>query len=282
MRRLFFPLFAFLWCLAPALAMSPVQVVTVTPAWQDGGWSGFTPNSLLAAYWRADTLSDGAVASWADDVGAFALTQATGGAQPVKAATTCNGTPGVTFDGTDDTVRANATTGLPTGTNEGWIFVSAVVGVVDTNLRTAFSYGTQNAGSRRTLNKSGAAIQRYSFTDQGATVNDSGSAYLSPELHVLARHTGAGGTLIEGFIDGRPTSIPSSVATSNTGTTRTAIGADLAATAASFWQGVVCDVAVRSGALTDFQRQQIVAYFAWLRRVPYVLPYNHPFRWRRP
>lgn len=47
-------------------------------------------------------LSNGAVATWADQTGAPSYAQGTGGKQPVKSATSLNGTPGVTFDGVDD------------------------------------------------------------------------------------------------------------------------------------------------------------------------------------
>lgn len=55
--------------------------------------------------WLADDLSDGPVSSWTPGTGGQPLVQASGSAQPIRAATTGpNGQPAVTFDGGDDTL----------------------------------------------------------------------------------------------------------------------------------------------------------------------------------
>lgn len=59
----------------------------------------------ILAWWDADTLSSGAVSSWADRAGSLALIQATGANQPTKSATAFTDMfgvthPGVVFGGT--------------------------------------------------------------------------------------------------------------------------------------------------------------------------------------
>jgi hypothetical protein len=180
----------------------------------------------------------------------------------VKATTTCNGTPGRHFR-RHGRQSAGVSHHRIAVRHHGRVDICVRRGRgSDANLRVAFSYGAQSANARRTLTKSGAAIQRYTFADQATTVNDSGSAALNTGPHIFVMHTAPGGTMIEGWIEGKPSSSGPTAAASNTSTTRTSIGADLAATATSFWQGVICDMAVRSGALTTMQRQRIEAYFA--------------------
>lgn len=80
----------------------------------------YYPDSLIA-YWDYSDLTDGAVSSWADRIGALALANATGSQQPVKSSS------GVTFDGGDGLYATGfARTTYP-------ISFEWVVKVVDTN-----------------------------------------------------------------------------------------------------------------------------------------------------
>lgn len=79
-----------------------------------------TPNDILASLYfkdyNADGLTAGAIASWADDgLDGVALTQGTGGKQPVASATSFGGNPGVTFDGSDDAIQCTLATPIASG-----------------------------------------------------------------------------------------------------------------------------------------------------------------------
>ncbi len=84
--------------------------------WSPFGWStttrrGFSPAQLtsLRGWWKSDagvTIATG-VSSWLDQSGnGNTLLQATGAAQPALTAGAINGLPALTFDGTDDSMRA--------------------------------------------------------------------------------------------------------------------------------------------------------------------------------
>jgi hypothetical protein len=69
-------------------------------------WTPLLLGSKLLEWWDANTLSNGAVASWAGQKGAATLVQGTGAAQPTKSATSivapdASTYPGVSFDGGD-------------------------------------------------------------------------------------------------------------------------------------------------------------------------------------
>lgn len=74
-----------------------------------GGSTSFTPLSLgasLYAWWDADSLASGAVASWLDRTGVHTLANGTSAQQPTKSATAFTAPdattyPGVSFDGGD-------------------------------------------------------------------------------------------------------------------------------------------------------------------------------------
>lgn len=75
-----------------------------------GGSAIVTPDVLGASVWyRGDTLSAGAVASWAPRTGSGTVTQGTGASQPVASTSASyNNQMIVTFDGTDDDLRVSA------------------------------------------------------------------------------------------------------------------------------------------------------------------------------
>lgn len=249
---------------------------------------GFHPQAQLAnagvlkAWWNADDVATGAVASWTDRIASIALAQGTGANQPVKAATTFMGFGGVTFDGTNDVLdAASVNAALPSGTAAGEIWALCQDDSVDTNARNVFKYGdgTTN-GARGVLSILSGTYTRFGIgsgtntplTDRrpssGASVR--GAIFL------------AGGTTVTGRKDGEST-IPgfSSSSSWNTATTRTRMGANTAATAASFWLGVIRHVIVTSE-LTDAQRLRLEGWLAWDGNIPGKLPPNHPYRYARP
>jgi len=126
------------------------------------GWTPSDLGSLLLAYWDAERLdkidlSGSLVNSWTDSVGALSASQSTSGFKPVYSATSFNGRPGITFDGTDDLLlnTALAANLLPTGSNpsEIWVLVNQTVLPAVTTTGTVFLYGTTGANNRRVIRR---------------------------------------------------------------------------------------------------------------------------------
>jgi hypothetical protein len=269
------------WC-SPAWAISTVDVATITPAYQAPGWTGWTPASLgsaLKARWTASSLSAGAVSSWADTVAALTLTQATGASQPVQAATTCNGFPGVAFDGTDDELTAAATTGLPTGSTAGEIWVAADPTINGTT-GVAVSYGLSGASASRQVRKVGDAPN---ITDGTVNLTDARAPGNTASFsNVIAWGGQWSGTTETARVNGRPfANVSATIASLNTNTTRTRFGANVAATAATFLAMTLCEVDITT-ALSLADQQRMEAYLLYAHRREAALPYDHPYRWRKP
>jgi hypothetical protein len=233
-----------------------------------------TPTVLLGAalkaWWNADDLADGVVASWAPRVGGPTPVQATEAAKPIRAATSFNGNkPGVTFDGTDDFLRVDATTNLPTGATPGEIW--AVYSWTATNSIVAFRYGGASTGVRslqRLTGTSGA------ITDAATTANffmgsTAGTAQLVSAIFLATSYQARRFGRDEAATTG---------ATLNTSTTRTTIGANNAATAATFWNGVIRHILVTTE-LTLAQREEVEGWLALDSGLQHLLPFNHPYRW---
>ena len=77
-------------------------------------WSPLQLGALCLAWWSADDLAPGAVASWKDRVLKYDAAQAVSGSRPVASILSFGGLPGVTFDGTDDELTL-ASCPFPTG-----------------------------------------------------------------------------------------------------------------------------------------------------------------------
>jgi hypothetical protein len=223
--------------------------------------------AALVAWWNADDLADGAVASWADRVGALTPVQATGANQPVRAATSFNGVkPGVTFDGTDDFLSVDATTGLPTAATPGEVWLA--MSLVGTNNTRVFSYGGTSTGLR--------AIGRLTLPNGSVTDGTSATNFT---LFIGPLIVGAifAATIYTARSNGREHP-PVYGATLNTSTTRTRIGSNSANTAAAFWNGVVRHVLVTTE-LTQAQRLALEGWLAWDGGLLSSLPATHPYRW---
>lgn len=287
MNRLLTLIVALLWCFAPAVAMSPSQVATVTPAYQAPGWTGFTPTSLgatVVAYWDADDhgtarMTDagaGVISAWQDKTAGLSLTAATT-ARPTWTATAFNNGrfAGITCDGVANNLRAAATTGLVTGTTDGWVFA------LEQAVSSATTYAIVGYGDSANANGTRQLSKQTNDTQQtgNATVNlnDSGRTVAGP--HVIAGNWNS--TTISAFLDDAPVSRVSAAASSNTSTTRTTFCGSQAASPANFYSGVLRYVIVTS-ALTVTQRQQLSAWLAYNGGVEANLPWNHPYRFRKP
>lgn len=133
------------------------------PAWtlamMESATAGFTPLDLgakLIAWWAPPvsgdnvTLSGSDIASWTDEVGGYALSQATAANRPAYAATGFGGLACAEFDGVNDHLSLSPVPAAfpATGGGELWVSCRQDALVADSSIRRAFSYGT---GSRQRL-----------------------------------------------------------------------------------------------------------------------------------
>jgi hypothetical protein len=228
------------------------------------------PASLpVVAWWNASDLSDGVVASWAPTIGGPTPVQATEAAKPIRSSTSFNGKPGVTFDGSDDFMRVDATTNLPTSSTPGTIWMAYIF--TSGNNSVLFRYGGTTTGVR--------SIGR-GTTATGGTITDgtsNGTFGMSPA---------ASANIVAGFFDATIYQayslgfggLAATGATLNTSTTRTTIGANNAATAAAFVACVIRHVMVTT-AMTTAQRYALEGWLAWDCGLQHMLPAYHPYRW---
>lgn len=239
-----------------------------------GQTGGATPITILGAsalaWWTTDradriTLSGAEVTSWKDVVAAYDAVQGTSARRPLYGATSYNGVPGITFDGTDDRLEM-ASQPFPSAANpsEIWVIADQQALAADTSERCAFGYGGASAATARRAGRlvTTGTIRAILRVGDGAT---SGAVQTTtPEnagRHVTRARIDAAqyGVSIDGG-----TEVLSGAVTPATGTTRAVIGATDGLGA--FWQGVIRDVVVTG----QLSAGQIAALTAWAlaRRLP--------------
>lgn len=227
---------------------------------------GWTPadlgDALLGQLDAEDTASitqtDGAVSAWDDTVAEVSFVQATADAQPVWSATSFNGRPGITFDGTDDQLTL-ASVPYPAGADpcEIWVLADQVVDASSSSQRVAFAYGTGGSVARIVrrgvisgVNRAGIGVG-----DGNAGVFYNNTSVDFSGIHVVRGVVGATASRCD--VDGIA-GTPSDVVP-GTATTRSRIGATSANTAGNFWQGVINSIFV-TAPLTDVQAASLRAY----------------------
>jgi hypothetical protein len=284
-RRFLLPLFLFL----SLSAFSPFQVSTVTPAYQAPGWTGWTPASLGAALkvlWTADDhgtarmTDDGAglISSWKTNDGSAATVTAATTARPTWSATAFGGThAGLTCEGTVTTMVSTTLTNLPTGSTVGELIVSADIAATQATTGFPFRYGGGSAATDRGIQVSSA--NKAGLIASPTVLSDLVHGLVGPHI-IRARYES---TTVYGWTDGQswPAPSQSGETTLATGTTRLRICASTGGSASAWFTGAVRLVAATTD-LTTAQEQQLDAYFAWDANRPFLLPYNHPFRYRHP
>lgn len=229
-----------------------------------GPWNPGRLGTSLLGWWdaeRADklTLNASSVTTWTDIVGNYAATQAVAGAKPTYSATSFNGRPGVTFDGTDDELTV-ASQPFPSGAtaSEIWALASQDALVANTTGRRVFSYGGGGINDARELLRVVAVgVNRgEGLVGDGITRGSSDEATIDLSgRHVMRLQIGATTSTVS--IDGTAAVAAASVPA--TGTARVRIGAGQAAAAAGFWQGAISAVLV-TRALTTPQAASLLAY----------------------
>lgn len=223
----------------------------VVPAHAVSGVLSYDPSAALGAdllgYWdaeRADlmTVAGGTVSSWRDVKAAYNLVQATGAAQPAYSATSFNGHPGITFDGTDDFLSLT-THPFPINADpsEIWAVVSQAALVADATARYAVAMGGGTPTSRAVARQvSGGANQARGIVGNGTTTASSAASAAFSTRHLVRVQTSA--TDVTVSLDGvAATSAAIVPATANT---RIRFGAFAATSAAGFWNGQIAAVLV--------------------------------------
>lgn len=199
-------------------------------------WDATKPDAL--------TLSGGLVSAWASLITGLAPTQGVSSLQPAWSATGFNSkSPGVTFDGTDDELVANAIGGMPINADPCEIIILSSP-LANTGSRSLFVYGgTGSLNRRQQMIINGGTFARETSANIGGatptTVQNNQANFVGPRVSRLV--VGAGGVSlgVDGLVTG-PTSYASTPATTNT---RTKIGATNSASS-SFFAGAVSAILV--------------------------------------
>lgn len=227
-----------------------------------GGWSPLSLGASLYDMWDAELgatidLSGAAVTAWRSAKNAYSAAQAVGAARPVYSATSFNGRPGVTLDGSDDELTYAGVGVFPVGTTECeiWTLLDQTALAADSTVRALFSYGGNTAASRRTMQRgvsAGANVAQARIGNGSSSVTPSGTGDYSGR-HVVRAVSSL--TDIRVDVDGVVGS--ASAVVPSIGSTRTRIGALNSDTAASFCQGVLSLVAVTAPLTTDEAAQML-------------------------
>lgn len=216
-----------------------------------GEWTPRNLGGALLALWDADradlmTFNAAKVSGWTDCIGGRVAVQGTDASRPTYSATSFNGNPSLSFDGTDDSLQFANTTGLPLTSTACvmWAVFDQEALAADTTSRHVFSYGAGSAATSRVLRRvvvSGVNRGNVTIGDNSTTASAGGAGL--PELSG------------RGYIIGRvlPASAQAVIRRSHstlasvvpaTGVTRTVIGGNTSATTAALWQGKVREVGV--------------------------------------
>ncbi len=224
--------------------------------------------SSLLAWWTADradliTLSGAQVTSWKDVTHSYDAVQAVSGARPLYSATSFNGAPGLTYDGTDDELtctNAALLAALPDGAepSEMWGIAQQNALVADTGVRILISAGAATSTTRRGLERAvNTGINRLrlltgtggSSTTLIGTVSELGSRHVMRGRWSSTDH----GVSVDDAAETAGAVVPA------TTLSRVRIGSVSNTTPANFWSGPVRDV-LATGPLSA---AQIAALNAW-------------------
>jgi len=229
-------------------------------------WTPLRLGASLLAWWSADrvdlmTLSGSQVVTWLDIVAGYAVTQGVSGSRPTYSATSFNGSPSVTFDGTDDELTLGSVPGtFPTGGTAGeiWALVDQLnLGTDATNRGISGYGGDTNATQRRLLRET------LSNNNRAACMVGNGASTATADVltvdfsgrHVVRAVVGASSTVVT--IDG--TSGSGASVTPSTGTSRVRLGAVPNTVAGAFFNGRIRD-AIFTNALSADQAALLQTY----------------------
>ncbi len=245
------------------------------------GGAAYNPVIALGAdllgYWDADSRYWGAngnmtivtgASSWKDVVAGYDAVQATAGSQPLFSATSFNGAPSLTFDGTDDQLTL-ASQPFPTSAFEIWVLCQQDAAAADATVRAAVAYGG-NASTTAVL--LGRTVT--TGTNRGrATIGDGGTGQPLPATttdlssrHVERLVVGASSSSL--IVDGGAAN--NLTVTPSIGATRLRHGASTLNTPSGFWQGKVAAVLI-TNALSAAKATSLQAWLLSRRMLPAVV-----------
>lgn len=231
------------------------------------------PSDLAAvkAWWHADDVAIGAVAAWRDRVGGVTPVQASGTLQPVKAASSFNGLPGVTGDGTDDELTTTSLGNIPTGSTEGYIF-ALIGGAAAGAVTCCGGYGAQGTAIQRRLSTGSTGTPQ---VVDGTTTENGTAASCASGYHLLVGNWV--GTTENGWLDGVAFAAnPTTIASLNTSTTRLRLFANAQTAAAQFWTKPIRSFVITT-ALTVAERQFLEGVMMWDGEIQTQLASTHPY-----
>lgn len=233
-----------------------------------------TPISILGAsllaWWTADradliTLNGSAVTSWKDVMHGYDAVQGVSASRPVYSATSFNGSPGLTFDGSDDGLICTdaALLGLlPDAAEAGemWAIVQQDALAEVASSRNILSYGGTGISTQRRIRRVVASgVNRGRFT---VGTGASSLAATDTSVNFNSRHVirgAADADSIDLSVDAAtPISISGVPATSSA--IACTIGSSSNTTATEFWHGKIRDVIITAGTLSP---DQVTALNAW-------------------
>lgn len=208
----------------------------------------------VLAWWSADqgvVITGAGVSAWIDRKAGRSLVQGTDAARPAYSVTGFNGSPGLTFDGTDDYLEL-ASQPFPSGAGvaEIWAVVSQDALVADTTTRPLLGYGGVNGQVSRLFQRvvtSGTNRARAVVGDGATGQQLNNTAVDFSGRHVLRLSVGA--TASNLYVDS-DTAVNLSVVPA-TGTTRVRLGSSQADTPSGFWNGKVRDVVITAALSTN-------------------------------
>lgn len=239
-----------------------------------GGGRGFIPLDLgapLLAWWdaeRADLITHvaGAVSSWRDVKNGYDLTQPSGGGQPTYSATSFNGRPGITADGTSDSMEliTGVSAWIPTGAavSEDWYVFDQTRDDADAQAVSVLGgWGdtTGNNTSRLTgrILSTVSRAQARTGTGASSSVSTNTSAAFNGR-HVVRSIVSATTTTME--IDGVPNTPVAVVPGTAAVNTRVRLFSNLASTPGGLAKGVLSTRLIFGTLLTAPQATQLYTY----------------------
>lgn len=233
------------------------------PKRPEPAWAPSDLGASLLGWWDAEvpstlSLTGSAVNSWTDLVGGYVASQGTAAAKPAWAATSFQGRPGITFDGTADFL-SRVGSPFPTGATpaEYWALVSQDAIVSDATTRRAFATGNTNAGRGVAYSGGGGQFRLLAYVGTGA-----GSTF-TPQVngftgyHVVRAQFLANGASVS--MDNGTAQTSASV-TPASSTTNLGIGVG-EGLASGFWSGSINSIVV-TGALTASQAASLYAFLS--------------------
>ena len=244
-------------------------------AYGDGGllrrpmrtlWNPRDLGSKLGRWHRADNFATGR--AWIDNQRAYSITPVA--ASPTGGATSFNGGPGVSFNGSTQYCTVSSVAGNPSGSSAGEVWIVAAPAGSGVS-RHAVSYGGATGATSRIITANASDV--WALSD-GTTSLASTIATTDPAI-VRGQWSG---TTMAGWVNGSAFATPSAVIASlNTGTSAMRIGASRG-TAANFFNGVISDVFTIVGTLTTDEAQKLEGWIAHNRGLTSVLASDHPYK----